>query len=174
MNFQTASLQALKDYCQENAIAVVGDKRKASTWRTAAIAFFNSTVESDDSSLGELFTEADRIGNKYQTTEEVQAVKDELAELAQEVLGDAEAVTSDKTIELYQQAAVAVVLAVAFVIVTMIAIGRTLIEHDRTQTAIEWVKVRASEFVEWIRSSIDREYQSIVSLGTFAYHGLMD
>lgn len=174
MDFSTASRQALKDYCTQNGVTPDGDKRKASTWRTAAIAFFESTVEPDELSLSELFTEADRIGNKYQTTEEVQAVKDELAELAEEVLGDAEVVTSDKTIELYQQAAVAVILAVAFVVITVIAIGRTLIEHERTQTAIEWVRVRASEFVEWVRTAIDREYQSIGNLASFAYYGLID
>lgn len=172
----------LKDYCTQNAIVPDGDKRKASTWREAATAFYQST----ESSLKELFTEADRIGNKYQDLEEINAVADKLAQLAQEVLGKTieatktiavktfEAITSDKAIEFYRRTIYLMALAVVLIVVLVMAIGRMVLEDDRTQAAIGMVKVRVVEFGEWVRATIDREWQSIVNLASFAHLDLME
>ena len=182
MNFLTASHQMLKDYCAQNAIVPDGDKRKASTWREAAIAFYQST----ELSLKELFAEADRIGTKYQNPEEIKALKDGLSEMAQEVLGKTieatktiavkafELITSDKAIEFYRRTIYLMALAVVLIVVLVMAIGRMVLEDDRTQAAIGMVKVRVVEFVEWVRATIDREWQSIVNLASFAHLDLME
>jgi hypothetical protein len=182
MDFLNASRQMLKDYCAQNNINPEGDKRKAATWREAAIAFFKST----ELSLKELFDKADEIGTKYQDPEHVKAVGAELAQIAQEVLGKAvettaaiavqtiETVTSDKAIEFYQRAAYLMALAVVLVVITVVTIGRAILEHEQTQAAIGTVKVRSAEFGEWVRWSIDREYQSIVNLARFAHLDFME
>lgn len=172
----------LKDYCTQNAIVPDGDKRKLSTWRDAAIDFYQST----ELSLKELFAEADEIGTKYQDPEHVQAVKAELAQLAQEVLGKTieatktiavkafEVITSDKAIEFYRRTIYLMALTVVLVVIAMIEIWKTFIEHERIQAATGMVKDRSAEFVEWVRSSIDREWQSIVNLASFAHLDLME
>lgn len=176
----------LKDYCEQNSITPEGDKRKASTWRSAAIAFFESTVKSAESSLKELFAEADRIGTKYQDPDEIKTVADELAQLAQDVLDKTvestktiaiktfEMLTSERSIEYYRRAIYLIALTVVLVVIAMIEIWKAFIEHERTQIAIGAVKVRSDGLVEWVRSSIDREYQSIVSLASFAHINLME
>ena len=130
----------LKDYCTQNAIVPDGDKRKLSTWRDAAIAFYQST----ELSLKELFAQADEIGTKYQDPDEIKAVADELAQLAQDVLGKTikatktiavktfEAITSDKAIEFYRRTTYLTALALVLVVIAMIEIWKTLVEHERS------------------------------------------
>ena len=161
MDFLNASLQTLKIYCQSNGIVPEGNKTLKATWRDAAIAFYQSTIEP---TLGELFAEADRIGTKYQDPEEVLSTAIELAQLTQDIMGKAgettktiavkavKIATSERAIEAYRRMAYLAALLVVMAICTVMAIGRMVLEHERTQTAIGAVKVKAVEFARFIRS----------------------
>ena len=129
------------------------------------MAFYQSTIEP---TLTELFAEADRIGTKYQDPEEILSFTIELAQLTQDIMGKAgettktiavkavKIATSDKAIELYRRMAYVTALAIVMVICAVMAIGRMVLEHERTQTAIGEVTVKASEFAQFTRSqSVD-------------------
>jgi len=167
MDFLTASRQMLKDYCEQNGVTPDGDKRKADTWRQAAIDFFTS-----EQAVNAANKAIEIVAVTAKTTAKVAVKTFELA-------------TCPKAIELYSKTAYLAAMAVLLVICTVIAIGRMVIEDERTQAAIDAVKVKAAVFAEgarsrsmawwaWVRSKFSNEYQNLLSRVSFAHLDLME
>jgi tRNA nucleotidyltransferase (CCA-adding enzyme) len=94
-NYQGLSYQALQKKNGQNRALLTKEQKawlKDNNYRNVGwdkviqlhekIAVF---LEVEDSSLEELFLEADRIGNKYQSPEEIEAFQQAMAETAEEI-----------------------------------------------------------------------------------------